>query len=105
MNNAIITLISNKKKIDDMILRVDSYNVLLMYIEQLEDQEVIKKYETIVFNSMESIYHLCKQQLEISYNTNNIAKSIVDDFVEKIFDAIDNLDCKIIYKNQLREAC
>ena len=36
MNNITINLISNKKNTDNMILEVDSYNVLLMYIDQLK---------------------------------------------------------------------
>lgn len=105
MNNIIITLISNKKNIDNMILEVDSYNVLLMYIDQLEDQEVVKRYDTFVINSRELVYNLCKEKLENSYNNISLEKSVVDDFVESIFNAINNLEYKIIYEDELREAC
>ncbi|MBI6087522.1 hypothetical protein ACV31L_02910 [Clostridium perfringens] len=105
MNNIIITLISNKKNIDNMILEVDSYNVLLMYIDQLEDQEVVKRYDTVVINSRELVYNLCKEKLENSYNNISLEKSVVDDFVESIFNAINNLEYKIIYEDELREAC
>lgn len=105
MNNIIITLISNKKNIDNMILEVDSYNVLLMYIDQLEDQEVVKRYDTVVINSRELVYNLCKEKLENSYNNISLEKSVVDDFVESIFNTINNLEYKIIYEDELREAC
>ena len=105
MNNIIITLISNKKNTDNMILEVDSYNLLLMYIDQLEDQEVVKRYDAVVITSRDSVYNLCKEKLENSYNTSDLEKSIVDDFVENIFNAINNLEYKIIYQDELREAC
>lgn len=105
MNNIIITLISNKKNTDNMILEVDSYNVLLMYIDQLEDQEVVKRYDTVVINSRELVYNLCKEKLENSYNNISLEKSVIDDFVESIFNAINNLEYKIIYEDELREAC
>ncbi|HAT4258758.1 hypothetical protein P5F16_02895 [Clostridium perfringens] len=105
MNNIIITLISNKKNIDNMILEVDSYNVLLMYIDQLKDQEVAKRYDAIIINSRELVYNLCKEKLENSYNNISLEKSVVDDFVESIFNAINNLEYKIIYQDELREAC
>lgn len=97
MKNIRMTLISNKKNIDNMILEVDSYNVLLMYIDQLEDQEVVKRYDTVVINSRELVYNLCKEKLENSYNNISLEKSVVDDFVESIFNAINNLEYKIIY--------
>ena len=105
MNNIIITLISNKKNIDNMILEVDSHNVLLMYIDQLKDQEVAKRYDAIIINSRELVYNLCKEKLENSYNNISLEKSVVDDFVESIFNAINNLEYKIIYQDELREAC
>ncbi|EJT5921338.1 hypothetical protein H8J87_06505 [Clostridium perfringens] len=105
MNNITITLISNKKNTDNMILEVDSYNVLLMYIDQLKDQEVAKRYDTVVINSRELVYNLCKEKLENSYNNISLEKSVVDDFVESIFNAINNLEYKIIYEDELREAC
>ncbi|EOU1139048.1 hypothetical protein QTH47_03195 [Clostridium perfringens] len=105
MNNIIITLISNKKNIDNMILEVDSYNVLLMYIDQLKDQEVAKRYDAIIINSRELVYNLCKEKLENSYNNISLEKSVIDDFVESIFNAINNLEYKIIYQDELREAC
>ena len=104
MNNIIITLISNKKNIDNMILEVDSYNVLLMYIDQLKDQEVAKRYDAIIINSRELVYNLCKEKLENSYNNISLEKSVVDDFVESIFNAINNLEYKIIYQDVLIEA-
>ncbi|EGT2191762.1 TPA: hypothetical protein ACF09P_001011 [Clostridium perfringens] len=105
MNNITITLISNKKNTDNMILEVDSYNVLLMYIDQLKDQEVAKRYDTVVINSRELVYNLCKEKLENSYNNISLEKSVIDDFVESIFNAINNLEYKIIYEDELREAC
>ncbi|UBK27380.1 hypothetical protein KLF27_05730 [Clostridium perfringens] len=105
MNNITITLISNKKNTDNMILEVDSYNVLLMYIDQLKDQEVAKRYDTVVINSRELVYNLCKEKLENSYNNISLEKSVVDDFVESIFNAINKLEYKIIYEDELREAC
>lgn len=105
MNNITINLISNKKNTDNMILEVDSYNVLLMYIDQLKDQEVAKRYDKVVINSRELVYNLCKEKLENSYNNISLEKSVVDDFVESIFNAINNLEYKIIYEDELREAC
>ncbi|MGU8937537.1 hypothetical protein ACV3U6_07795 [Clostridium perfringens] len=105
MNNITINLISNKKNTDNMILEVDSYNVLLMYIDQLKDQEVAKRYDTVVINSRELVYNLCKEKLENSYNNISLEKSVIDDFVESIFNAINNLEYKIIYEDELREAC
>lgn len=105
MNNITITLISNKKNTDNMILEVDSYNVLLMYIDQLKYQEVAKRYDTVVINSRELVYNLCKEKLENSYNNISLEKSVIDDFVESIFNAINNLEYKIIYEDELREAC
>ena len=97
MKNIRMTLISNKKNIDNMILEVDSYNVLLMYIDQLKDQEVAKRYDKVVINSRELVYNLCKEKLENSYNNISLEKSVVDDFVESIFNSINNLEYKIIY--------
>ena len=97
MKNVRMTLISNKKNTDNMILEVDSYNVLLMYIDQLKDQEVAKRYDKVVINSRELVYNLCKEKLENSYNNISLEKSVVDDFVESIFNAINNLEYKIIY--------
>lgn len=105
MNNITITLISNKKNTDNMILEVDSYNVLLMYIDQLKDQEVAKRYDAIIINSRELVYNLCKEKLENSYNNISLEKSVINDFVESIFNAINNLEYKIIYEDELREAC
>ncbi|ELC8432886.1 hypothetical protein ACV3OG_00915 [Clostridium perfringens] len=105
MNNITINLISNKKNTDNMILEVDSYNVLLMYIDQLKDQEVAKRYDAVIINSRELVYNLCKEKLENSYNNISLEKSVIDDFVESIFNAINNLEYKIIYEDELREAC
>ncbi|AMN35527.1 MULTISPECIES: hypothetical protein [Clostridium] len=96
----ILNNIDNDKKVT---LNINSYNSLLLYLEQLNDKKVKEKYNYITIIGIEEIYKYCRKTLENSYN-DNVENEIVNNMADNIINIIDNLGYEITYHN-LEKGC
>lgn len=98
----LVFILSNTNN-ENVTLNINSYNSLLLYLEQLSNEKVKEKYNYITITGIEKIHKYCKETLENSYNT-DVENSEVNNMTDNIINIINNLGYKITYHN-LEKAC